>query len=128
MGLFRSICNLFRSSRINDTSGSDDSSSFSAPDDYGINPSTGLPMISGAIDAGGFMYGEQPTTFDSADSASDSLFEDESSFISTFDDSNSCASPFDSEIGSSYSCGMSDSFDSTSSMFDTVSSSSMFDD
>ena len=96
-----------------------DSASTFPSDDYGINPSTGLRMISMSVDAGGYTLGEQPTTFDSADSGS-SLFDESSSSSSSFDDSSSCVGPFDSEMGSSVG--------SSSSMFESVSSSSMFDD
>ena len=119
MGLFSIIRSMFKSSAVSNSPSADDSSSnFTETEDYGVNPSTGLPMISRGIDAGGYMLGEQPSTFDSSDSSS-SMFDDSSSSSSSFDDS-SCASPFAREIGSS--------FDSSSSMFDSVSSSSIFDD
>ena len=120
MGLFSIIRSMFKSSSISDSPSADDSSNnFTETEDYGVNPSTGLPMISRGIDAGGYMLGEQPSTFDSSDSSS-SLFDDSSSSISSFDDSSSCASAFARESGSS--------FDSSSSMYDSVSSSSIFDD
>ena len=102
------------SGRVSSAGSCDDNSSstYTGTDDYGVNPSTGLPMISNAIDAGGYTLGEQPTTFDSS-SANSSSFDDSSSCSSSFDDSSSCASPFDRDIGSG---------------FDSSSSGSMFDD
>jgi hypothetical protein len=90
----------------------DSSSTYTENEDYGVNPSTGLPMIGGAIDAGGYMLGEQPSTFDSSSSSS-SLFDVSSTCGSPLGDSGSCVSPFDREIGSS---------------FNSSSSGSMFDD
>jgi hypothetical protein len=102
------MASLFGSSSINDSpsindsssineSGSilqssifDDSSSMTPSTDYGVNPTTGLPMMNSAVDVGGHMFCEQP---------------------SMFDNSSSCSS-FDSDIGSSCDFG------SNSSMFD----------
>jgi hypothetical protein len=92
VGLFSSIFDLFGSSSI------DDSTSISAPTDFGVNPTTGLPMISSSIDAGGHVFCETPSVFDS------------SSSFSSFDSS----------------CG--NSFDSSSSAFDSFGSSSLFND
>lgn len=120
MGLFSSICALFSSSGVSNSPSIDDSAStFAETDDYGINPSTGLPMISNSLDAGGNLFCEPSSTLDSSSSSS-TLFDDSSSCSTSFDDSSSCGSPFHREIGSS--------FDSSSSMFESVSSSSTFDD
>ena len=122
MGLFSSIRALFGSpssrascsntdsTSISDTSNdsySDDDSP--GPFDYGINPSTGLPMVNGSIDVGGYMLCEQPSTFD------------------MFDSSSSCSSSFDDDFGSSISDSESSAFDSSSSYSDSSSSSSMFE-
>jgi len=121
MGLFSSIRALFGSSSSSDSSSITDSTIISdisndsysddtsGPFDYGINPSTGLPMISSSIDAGGNMFCAEPRTFD------------------MFDSSSSCSSSFDDDFGSSSSDSGSSAFDSSSSFSDSSSSSSMFD-
>ncbi len=86
MGLFSWFSDVFGTSS--------DSSFDSGPTgmDYGVNPSTGLPMINSAIDAGGNCYGCSPSSFSSDDSWSSSSAFDSSSSFDSFSSMSSTSS------------------------------------
>jgi len=97
-GLFSTLLNLFESTSSSDSFNDSYFDDAPGPLDYGINPSTGLPMISSLLDADGNLFCEQPTIFESSNSTT--LFDDPSCCSSSFDDSSASVSPFTSEIGS----------------------------